>query len=173
MQQQIPLIITKVSTIYQTTKYSNIQQIISMDIKLIMINVTEILSAVMAANNSALPSQGINYILKYINIQKTHFKNCNNISQHYATVACFHEHKTFKKYSYLPYHKPLNISVNKIIIQHLNALQLKTMISVKRRAIRPGLREEKKTFEAFVEEHLKTDETILQHEIQVWAVFKK
>lgn len=43
----------------------------------------------------------------------------------------------------------------------------KQMISVKRRPIRPGLREEKKTFEAFVEEHLKKDQAILQHEIQV------
>ncbi len=41
MQQQIPLIITKVSKIYQMIKYSNIQQTISMDIKLIMIDVTD------------------------------------------------------------------------------------------------------------------------------------
>ncbi|XP_016151251.1 centromere protein J-like [Sinocyclocheilus grahami] len=34
------------------------------------------------------------------------------------------------------------------------------------RPIRPGLREEPKTFEDFVEEHLKTDQAILQHEIQ-------
>ncbi|XP_016353275.1 centromere protein J-like [Sinocyclocheilus anshuiensis] len=34
------------------------------------------------------------------------------------------------------------------------------------RPIRPGLREEQKTFEDFVEEHLKTDQTILQHEHQ-------
>ncbi|KTG06543.1 hypothetical protein cypCar_00005043, partial [Cyprinus carpio] len=34
------------------------------------------------------------------------------------------------------------------------------------RPIRPGLREEQKTFEDFVEEHLKTDQAILQHEHQ-------
>ncbi|KAF4099800.1 hypothetical protein G5714_019926 [Onychostoma macrolepis] len=37
------------------------------------------------------------------------------------------------------------------------------------RPIRPGLRKEQKTFEDFVEEHLKTDQAILQHEIQTNA----
>ncbi|XP_048063489.1 uncharacterized protein si:ch211-140l13.3 isoform X2 [Megalobrama amblycephala] len=35
------------------------------------------------------------------------------------------------------------------------------------RPIRPGLREEQKTFEEFVEEHLKTDHAVLQYENQV------
>lgn len=35
------------------------------------------------------------------------------------------------------------------------------------RPIRPGLREEQKTFEEFVEEHLKTDQAVLQYENQV------
>ncbi|XP_067274795.1 uncharacterized protein si:ch211-140l13.3 isoform X2 [Pseudorasbora parva] len=37
------------------------------------------------------------------------------------------------------------------------------------RPIRPGLREEQKTFEEFVEEHLKTDQAVLQYEIQAIA----
>ncbi|KAL1254028.1 hypothetical protein QQF64_016257 [Cirrhinus molitorella] len=41
------------------------------------------------------------------------------------------------------------------------------------RPIRPGLREEKKTFEDFVEEHLKTDKAILQHEIQTNAQIRE
>ncbi|XP_043075135.1 centromere protein J isoform X2 [Puntigrus tetrazona] len=37
------------------------------------------------------------------------------------------------------------------------------------RPIRPGLREEQKTFEDFVEEHLKTDQAILRHEFETNA----
>lgn len=58
-------------------------------------------------------------------------------------------------------------------MQHLKALQFKKISSIKHRPIRPGLRKEQKTFEDFVEEHLKTDQAILQHEIQVSAVFEK